>query len=1041
MNTIMSNPKYEHLWTEVSTRSNNFELSLDGDYRRNTGSYYTGFELAVEMVNDLFMCFPKQDFDYISQLRLLEPCVGSGNFIFAYLKKLYELNFTSTDIQNILSKIYVCDINEHALSLYKELLTKVVEELWNFDINQEYFSTNVVGGLLFDLTSDNPEYVELSSRLSTEVIKDGFDIIITNPPYKNLKAEKNKFSDANLYLNEKQKYEQISKHTKKHFKYSNEGVLNLYKLFVEKIITEYSNQNAFISLLVPATILSDKTCEKLRTNILNTTKIFDIKLIKENNAYINAQQSLCTLTLKKNEPTTVISMTPDYCTEPKNVTTLNIDDILNPITGNSIFSLPSHEYKVLRKMRVFPNIKELDFIVNMRGELDLTSNVNHITADETPYPLLRGKNVGYFNLSQNPVDYVTETFVENSSKSTYISNDRIICQQVVNIHKERRITFSYIQKNYVLGNSCNFISVKPNKYNIDLFCILGLLNSPIINWFFKITSSNNHVNNYEIDAFPIPVGSEDLLKIGILTKEYLKTNKESLLEEIYSLSYSCYGVSEWNNDINENSTENDNVPNYQAETTSNHETSKSKDLMNIEIDTIVTNLYHDLIHIIPTFSLEDAKSIIYNGVSFDTIILQKELTLDTMNNKVCKHIIDKHLKKRRNEIYNHTTFKLSDLDLEMVRAVPQGGNWKNIPMETIEKSKRLLRINETGGRTTLYGRIDYTKPAYTVTTYFNRPGNGTYIHPIHDRVISVREAARLQSFKDDYYFFGNKTELLKQVGNAVPPKLAYQIGKSIINKTNFVNSLDLFCGAGGITHGFKEAGIRSKIGLDFEKSACITIKANNPEIDIICDDITDPSVKESIIEKAIKSNVEIVCGGPPCQGFSHAGKRFIDDPRNELFKHFIDVVAGVNPKIVVMENVEGMLTFQNGEIYRQIIELFTSIGYKTEGRMLYAHKYGVPQKRKRVIIICVKNDLEIEPFELFPKELTPNEGDFITAKDAISDLENIDCSENATYSATIKLSEYTSEMIGINKFPFIINDSTEVSVQDTIEFEQLTLFA
>ena len=157
-------------------------------------------------------------------------------------------------------------------------------------------------------------------------------------------------------------------------------------------------------------------------------------------------------------------------------------------------------------------------------------------------------------------------------------------------------------------------------------------------------------------------------------------------------------------------------------------------------------------------------------------------------------ITDKYMKIKKGEILNHTTFKLSDLDLEMIRSVPPGGNWKDIPIETVKKSKRLMRITETGGRTTLYGRIDYDKPSYTITTYFNRPGNGTYVHPVHDRVLSVREAARFQCFKDDYYFYGNKTQMLKQVGNAVPTILAYQIAKKIVDKTGCRKSIDLFCG-------------------------------------------------------------------------------------------------------------------------------------------------------------------------------------------------------------------------------------------------------
>src|SRR3989339_681857 len=103
-------------------------------------------------------------------------------------------------------------------------------------------------------------------------------------------------------------------------------------------------------------------------------------------------------------------------------------------------------------------------------------------------------------------------------------------------------------------------------------------------------------------------------------------------------------------------------------------------------------------------------------------------------------------------LYNHVTYSLSSLDLKMVESIPQGGNWKNIPLHI--PSKRLERIRTTGGRTTLYGRLKWDKPSYTISTYFNRPGNGSYIHPVENRVLSAREAARIQSFPDNYIFCG-----------------------------------------------------------------------------------------------------------------------------------------------------------------------------------------------------------------------------------------------------------------------------------------------
>jgi DNA-cytosine methyltransferase len=1005
------NKDLEDIWANIEDKSKNLELSLNTDLKRNTGSYYTGLELAKYMVDELFENAGENFIKTLKYKTFLEPCVGTGNFVFAFLRKVYECNYTQSEVQQILHNIYVCDTNKEALQLYENLLKRFVYILWKIKLENNYFDEHIGGGLLYDVTQDIPSFISLEEIFSPEIVNRGFDIIITNPPYKNLKAEKNNYTSSQHYDHEKERYALISKDVKKRFKHSNDGVLNLYKLFVEKFLVEYTKESAYLSLLVPSTILSDKTCEKLRTYILKTHRLSHINIIRENNPFINAQQSLCTMLIEKNKATTTINIVPDFCKEPSQKSNLFIDDAFNSVTGNAIFSLPSKEYEILKKIRVFPTVKDLYFVVNMRGELDLTADSNYITTNKTLFPLLRGKNVGYFKLSSDPTDFVNNLFLEKTNKNIYVEKPRIICQQVVNIHKERRVTFSYIDRGYVLGNSCNFIAVKENKYNIDLYTLLGLFNSPIINWFFKLTSTNNHVNNYEIDSFPIPVGSPYLKKISELTKEYLNSQNNELLELIYNLSYACYGIS------------------------SENSTGSKKEIINDN----VRSLYLSLKEIIPNISIESSQLLLDSGASIDTILTEIGLVIDELSKKICEHIIKKHQKIKRREILNHTSFKLSNLDLEMVRAVPQGGNWKDIPQETINKSKRLIRIKETGGRTTLYGRIDYTKPAYTITTYFNRPGNGTYIHPIHNRVISVREAARLQSFKDDYFFYGNKTELLKQVGNAVPPILAYQIGKSIINKTGCKTSLDLFCGAGGLTLGFKEAGVSTILGVDIDKSACITFKANNPEIEILCDDITKENVKKRIIDTSLQNNVDIVCGGPPCQGFSHAGKRFIDDPRNEMFKHFIEVVAGINPKVVIMENVEGMLTFQKGEVYRQIIDLFSSLGYNTEGRILYAHKYAVPQKRKRVIIMCVRNDMNIGASDLFQPEISGNEDNQIPAYDAISDFEKIPCSEDAKYYDDSPLSNFAEEMMGYRKFGYFVdNQSHQKSKACT--YEKLSFF-
>jgi DNA (cytosine-5)-methyltransferase 1 len=318
----------------------------------------------------------------------------------------------------------------------------------------------------------------------------------------------------------------------------------------------------------------------------------------------------------------------------------------------------------------------------------------------------------------------------------------------------------------------------------------------------------------------------------------------------------------------------------------------------------------------------------------------------------------------------------------MVRSVPPGGNWKAIPLSI--PSKRLEQIRISGGRTTLYGRLRWEAPGYTITTYFNRPGNGCYIHPSQDRVLTSLEAARIQSFPDSFRFKGSKSSRTKQIGNAVPPLLAFSIADKI-RKTHpeLKSTVDLFCGSGGLTLGFNWAGFTTVAANDFFKEAGLTFKANFPKVKYVGGDITHLDVKVQIFD-AIDENggVDIVIGGPPCQGFSNAGKRMIEDPRNALYKEFVDIVIETNPKIFIMENVEGIMSINKGQTFVEIKETFRELGYNVTGRKLIATQYGVPQKRKRVIIIGSKIG---ESSVLFPDPFL-DEDNFITIKDAIGDI-------------------------------------------------------
>ena len=1005
----MGNNQELELWTSLKEKSRNIESEMDLLARKRTGSYYTDLQLTDVMMEELVQHLKKAE-KRVVDYRFFEPCVGAGNFVFSYIKAVRNIGVTEKEAEILLNNIFVCDINKEAIHGYSESLKKLALLFWNIELTDEYFEKHTGTGLLVDVTADSLEYIALDDIFPEEATKGGFDIIATNPPYKNLKAEKNQYAREEEYEKDKEKYSRISQIVSKRFVYSNSGVLNLYKLFVEEIIDRYANESAYVSLLIPSSIMSDKTCMKLRTHMLVDSNVISVKVISEGSKYIDAQQELSAVLLHKGEKTTSIQVTKDYCSSPDSIANVAIEDILNKNTGNAILTVSEMEYSILKKLRTFPVIKELDFIVNLRGELDLTANKNSIVSEDTGYHLLRGRNIGYYNLlSLESADFVLPDFVNSTKKKSYIEQDRIICQQIANMNKERRVTYSYAPKNYVLGNSCNFISVSENQYGIDIFALLGLLNTRIINWLFKLTSSNNHVNNYEIDCFPIPVEAKELHSISESVREYLKTADDNIIEKIEVLAESAYG------------------------------------LINISGEhTLEDNKYFDeylkaIRYILPEMDENAAFQILEEKKKIDDYCTE----LDKFQTNVAKGITIKYIALYHGFLINHTTFKLSDLDLEMIKSVPQGGSWKDIPMETVEKSKRLKRITETGGRTTLYGRINYEKPSYTITTYFNRPGNGTYVHPIHERVLSVREAARFQGFQDNYYFFGNKTQHLKQVGNAIPPILAYQIGKKIKDITGCSKSIDLFCGAGGMTAGFKAAGIHSLLSNDIEESACTTLKINNPEINVFCGDITKTETKEVIERVALEGGADIICGGPPCQGFSLAGFRADDDPRNQLFREFVDIVKRVNPKVIVFENVEGLLSYQGGKTYREVHELFNELGYNTEGRTLMASDYAVPQKRKRVIIICTRNDMMVAPEELFPTPITAKESNQVTARETIADLETVPCDDTAKYvdEDSSDIVEFFKGYITYEEYVALKTLDTELMERKITEeyYEQLSL--
>ena len=197
--------------------------------------------------------------------------------------------------------------------------------------------------------------------------------------------------------------------------------------------------------------------------------------------------------------------------------------------------------------------------------------------------------------------------------------------------------------------------------------------------------------------------------------------------------------------------------------------------------------------------------------------------------------------------------------------------------------------------------------------------------------------------------------------------------------------LDLFCGAGGLSRGFIDAGFSVKLGVDFDDAALKTFEANHDGATALKLDLFDLG-NVNLIKNFFDKNecqLDVLVGGPPCQGFSLAGPRQIDDSRNKLYQAMVMTAKVLRPKVVVLENVPGMIQLHGGLVKDKIINDFTALGYKMgEPKILYAPDYGVPQIRRRVVFVGLLDSLE--EF-LYPKPILEPE-DYVTCEQAIGDL-------------------------------------------------------
>jgi DNA (cytosine-5)-methyltransferase 1 len=239
-------------------------------------------------------------------------------------------------------------------------------------------------------------------------------------------------------------------------------------------------------------------------------------------------------------------------------------------------------------------------------------------------------------------------------------------------------------------------------------------------------------------------------------------------------------------------------------------------------------------------------------------------------------------------------------------------------------------------------------------------------------------------------------------------------------------AVDLFAGAGGMTLGFESAGFDVLASVEIDPIHCLVHRFNFPNWKIFCHSVTDITAREIRENSEIgERSIDVVFGGPPCQGFSLIGKRALDDPRNQLIEHFLQLVVELNPKYFVMENVRGMAIGQHKNLLQEVIDKFSQQGYRVQQdyRVLNAYYYGVPQSRERLFLLGGREGL---PLPEYPEPTTDPQGKnglpkTPTVRDALKDLPDLSqYEEQLLVGDSIEVeygefSEYVKKLRGVVK--------------------------
>ncbi len=457
--------------------------------RIETGSVYTRKDITRQIVDTTIANYAGN----IKSANILDFACGTGRFyeeIVECLSKTYGIDKQSA----VLEQVYAIDIDPIAINITR---LKAISYCRNLDdeVCEKILSMIILRNAL---VKTNPSFIVEHPLNNTDfngLVQSGFDIIVSNPPYWVLKPSGQKHGEDVIKTTKSLiRYFRTSEE----YEFSIEGMLNYYQISIEAMLHMLKPKGE-LGVICPSTLFADKSATALRRHMLTQHNVRAIVYYSEKDAlFENVSQATNIFYLQKQVRTSMIKITQ----EGKSFS-VDINNVVKIFGAQyEVPCIPEIGWRILEKLSKYKKLKECHGVRNRRGELDLTLCKKYITTEPTGIRLVRGNMLSDNDIRDCNHEYVIPDFLATRS-ADFLNLDynrrRLVCPQISNTACKKRLKFIFCEPNDVLGNSCNYISSDAT----ILAKLYILLNSSLMNWRFKVTSSNNHINNYEIDELPI----------------------------------------------------------------------------------------------------------------------------------------------------------------------------------------------------------------------------------------------------------------------------------------------------------------------------------------------------------------------------------------------------------------------------------------------------------------------------------------------------------------------------------------------------------